>query len=171
MVRIDERVIKSKAIMSNNNKYRYRLTRIWNDNKEIVGLIMLNPSKANVLKMDNTIMNISNYLIDRNYGGMDVVNLYSYMVTKPKNLTEREQEFEDVNDKYIDEVVNERCMTIIAWGSDNNEYKTRKREVENLIISYSSKLKCFKDKMGRLVRHPLHLKEDWELVNYQFTYI
>ncbi|GGH41314.1 hypothetical protein GCM10008014_00710 [Paenibacillus silvae] len=51
MVYTDNRVIESSAVMADNNLYRYRLTRIWDENKKVVGVIMLNPSKATRLKL------------------------------------------------------------------------------------------------------------------------
>jgi len=168
--KIDKRDIKSKAIMSSNDEYRYRLTRTWDETKETIGIIMLNPSKANALKTDKTIMNISNYLIDKGYGGVDVVNLFSYMSTEKKDLKNRKQEYEKYNDKYIVDLLNERCMTIIAWGANTKEYKNRKREVEELLKSHKGKLKCFKNKDEKLVCHPLLLNDDWKLVDYSFFY-
>ena len=67
MVYTDNRKIESTVVMADNNLYRYRLTRIWDENKEVVGVIMLNPSKATSLKTDNTIMNLINYLIEKDY--------------------------------------------------------------------------------------------------------
>jgi len=171
MIRTDERNIKSIAAMSNNDEYRYRLTRIWDEKKEIIGIIMLNPSMANVIKTDKTIMNICNYLIDNEYGGVDVVNLFSYMTTDKKYLKNRNHEYEKYNDEYITKVVNDRCMTIIAWGSNTGEYKNRKKDVENLLIPYRNKLKCFRNENKKLVCHPLLLNNKWKLVDYPFFYI
>ena len=161
--------IKSIAIMSNNEEYRYRLTRIWDEKKEIAGIIMINPSKANALKTDRTIMNVMNYLIDKNFGGVDVVNLFSFITTEQENLNQRNIVYENPNDYYISQMIEERSMIIVAWGSNNKEHNFRKNEVEIILLPYKNKLKCFRDKNGRNTRHPLHLTADWELVDYKLN--
>lgn len=167
----DKRNIESVAVMSNNNEYRYRLTRTWDSNKEIVAVVMLNPSKANSLKTDDTIMNLTNYLIDNNYGGVDIVNMYAYMATNPSELQHRDQGYEAYNDSYITEAAAKRDVLIVAWGSDIKKYVKRKREVETLFVPYAHKIKCLEDLQGRSPRHPLLLSTGWKLVSYSFRYI
>jgi hypothetical protein len=60
---------------------------------------MLNPSKADMLKNDKTVMNVNNFLIDENYGSMTVVNLFAYRATDPKNLKYRNDEQDDLQMK------------------------------------------------------------------------
>ncbi|MFC5401479.1 DUF1643 domain-containing protein [Cohnella soli] len=157
--------------MSDNNEYRYRLTRTWDKTKELVGLIMFNPSKANALKTDDTIMNITNYLIDHDYGGVDIVNLFSYMSINKSGVTNRDQTHERLNDNYILRVAKKANTLIIAWGPNEEEQVLRKREVENLLSPYAGKLICFEDEDGKSPRHPLHLSDKWSLVQYSFRYI
>ncbi|WP_372011384.1 DUF1643 domain-containing protein [Paenibacillus chitinolyticus] len=167
----ENKSIESAAVMAENNKYRYRLTRIWDNDKEIVGVIMLNPSKANSLKTDNTIMNLTNYLIDNKYGGFDIVNLYAYMASVPAELKNKDRSYEIHNDSYITKVAAERNTFIIAWGSNKDEYVRRKRAVENLLKPFAYKLKCLEDTQAKKPRHPLYIKSDWKLVPYQFSFI
>lgn len=169
MVYTDNRVIESSAVMADNNLYRYRLTRIWDENKEVVGVIMLNPSKATSLKTDNTIMNLINYLIEKDYGGVDIVNMYAYMCRDPKKLKHRDQSYESLNDSFITQVASERNIFIIAWRHKENI--RRKREIEMLLSPYKSKLKCFEDSDGISPRHPLHISEEWRMIPYTFKYI
>ncbi|WP_211747947.1 DUF1643 domain-containing protein [Paenibacillus sp. Marseille-Q4541] len=167
----DKKNIESVAVMADNNLYRYRLTRTWDKEKEIVAVMMLNPSKANSLKTDNTIMNLTNYLIDNDFGGIDIVNMYAYMATKTAELKNKSQSYEIHNNNHIIEAANQRDTFIIAWGSDQKEHVKRKREVEALLLPFASKLKCFEDTQGKSPRHPLLLATDWNLRSYQFRYI
>lgn len=169
MVYTEEKIIESTAVMADNSKYRYRLTRVWDKKREVVGVIMLNPSKANSLKTDNTIMNLTNYLIEKGYGGVDIVNMYAYMCPDPDNLKYRDQLYESLNDNFIVQVAEDRDSFIIAWGL--NDYVRRKREIETLLLPHILKLKCFKDFQGKSPRHPLRISEDWKLVSYQFRFI
>ncbi|WP_242210808.1 DUF1643 domain-containing protein [Paenibacillus polymyxa] len=171
MVYIDKKIIESTAVMADNKLYRYRLTRIWEKDKEIVGVVMLNPSRANSLKTDDTIMNLTNYLIDNNYGGVDIVNMYALMATKPSELQNRDQAYEAYNDSHITETAAERDVLVIAWGSDMKKYVRRKREIETLLFPYAHKIKCLEDPEGKSPRHPLLLSKDWKLVPYSFRYI
>lgn len=171
MIYKDIKKIESVAVMANNNEYRFRLTRTWDSTKKIVGVLMLNPSKANSLKTDNTIMNLTNYLIDKNYGGVDIVNMYAFMATKPSELVHRNLAYESLNNDYILQVATEREILMIAWGSDVNKYVNRKKEIEQLLSPYVGKLRCFEDPSGKSPRHPLHLSSTWGLVPYNFRYI
>lgn len=169
MVYTEKKTIESNAVMADNDHYRYRLTRIWDTSKEVVGVIMLNPSKATSLKSDQTIMNLINYLVDKEYGGVDIVNMYAYMCRDPKQLKYRDQTFELLNNDYITKVAHERNIFIIAWRHKENI--RRKREIETLLLPYASKLKCFEDKEGKSPRHPLLISDEWKIVSYGFKYI
>ncbi|UVI32106.1 DUF1643 domain-containing protein [Paenibacillus spongiae] len=158
------------AIMSDNNEYRYRLTKIWDANKGTLAIIMLNPSKANVLKFDDTVMKIFNYAIDNDYGQLDIVNLFAYMSTDPTNLKYSDQRYESLNDIYIKLVASQAEKLLIAWGPDKTKYVTRKRHVETLLIPYKSKLICFQDEKGVSPRHPLFLSDKWTLMNYNLMF-
>ncbi|AWK51609.1 hypothetical protein DIC82_11490 [Clostridium beijerinckii] len=172
MVMILEKSIKSTAIVSDDGNYRYRLTRVWDNNKQSATVIMLNPSKANELKSDKTVMNLTNFLIDNNFGSVNIVNLFSYMTTDPSKLHEREEQFERYNNTYIELAFEEADIIIIAWVRDNKKYiKNRKIEIEKILIPYKSKTKCFMDSEGIKPRHPRDLGDKWTLEDYDFMYI
>lgn len=171
MIKTIEKLIKSIAVFSDDDKYRYSLIRVWENEGKKATVIMLNPSRANELKNDRTVMNLSNYLIDNKYRSMSIVNLYAYMTTYPSELKYRNPEFEKYNDEYIIKAARESDVVIIAWGSDCSKYKARKSEVENMLRPYKNKLKCFKDEQGRKPRHPRDLGEKWVLDDYNFMFI
>lgn len=168
MVQVKEEtaIIESKVIMSDNDLYRYLLTRTWEVNKPKATVIMLNPSKANMLKTDKTIMNVTNYLIENDYGSMTIVNLFAYMATDPKFLSQRDEAYESINNGFLIEAFENSDVIIIAWTRDN--YKTRKKEVIKLLGDYQRKVKCFQDSEGRKPRHPRDLGDKWTLVDYEF---
>jgi len=56
----DSAEISVEAEFSDDRKLRYSLTKSWNTNKPKALFILLNPSKADVLKVDNTFGNIIN---------------------------------------------------------------------------------------------------------------
>lgn len=170
MVQEIVKTIESKVILSDDGLYRYSLMRTWDKNKKKAAVIMLNPSKANVLKSDKTVMNVTNFLIDHDYGSLTIVNLFSYIATDSKKLTERNLDNEAPNDDYIRDVCSKADVIIVAWTKDR-KHVTRKREVEIILKEHEYKLKCFIDGAGNKPRHPRDLGENWSLGNYVFKYI
>lgn len=147
--------------------YRYLLKKQWAEGKNTAAIIMLNPSKADSIKMDQTVMNVMNYLVDNGFSGMSVVNLFSYMATDPNDLKNRKQDYENININYIKEAFEKSSVIIIAWT--RGEKKREKRKIKNLLAHYSNKLKCFQDDEGKKMRHPSRgFNEKWTLVDYSF---
>lgn len=171
MVKEIEKIIKSKAILSDDELYRYKLCRIWDENKPKATIIMLNPSKADTLITDRTVMNVTNYLIENNYGSVKVVNLFAFRATDPKFLKQRDEKQEALNSDYLKEAFFDSDVIIVAWVRDKDKYVTRKREVEKLLLEFKGKIKCFEDGSGKKLRHPRDLGLDWKLVDYEFMYV
>ena len=166
-----EKIIKSKAILSDDELYRYKLCRIWDENKPKSTIVMLNPSKADTLITDRTVMNVTNYLIENNYGSVTVVNLFAFMATDPKFLKQRDEKQEALNNDYLKEAFFDSDVIIVAWVRDKDKCVTRKREVEKLLLEFKGKIKCFEDGSGKKLRHPRDLGLDWKLVDYEFMYV
>ncbi|HDX9630586.1 TPA: DUF1643 domain-containing protein [Bacillus cereus] len=162
-----EGIMKCEVFMSDNEKYRYQLTRTWDDTKDNATIIMLNPSKAELFITDKTVMNVQNFLIKNNYGSMTIVNIFSYMTTNPSYLKEREEVFESENDKFIYKACKDAELIIVAWTRD--KHTRRKREIENLIYPFNKKVMCFQDEKGLKPRHPRDLNDKtWTLDSYPF---
>lgn len=74
------------AWLSEDGVYRYELRRTWGDGRRVLPFIMLNPSTADALVDDPTIRRCAGFARDMGYGGIQVVNLYAYRATDPKQL-------------------------------------------------------------------------------------
>lgn len=151
---------------SDDNKYRYELTRTWDEEKPKGVMIGINPSKATQLKGDNTATNAMNFFIDNNFGEMKIVNLYPYMCTKPSELRNRESSYDNINNEYIFKACEQAELILIAWGYAKDDYTNRKYEVLNLIKPFKHKIKCFEDNRGNKPQHLRILSESWKLVNF-----
>jgi hypothetical protein len=164
---IKEGEIKTKAWFSDNENYRYRLTRIWDPEKEVVAVIMLNPSHATESKLDQTNMKLCNWLIEKNVGGVEILNMYAFMATNPRHLVNRDEAFERPNDIYISVVAEQVQRIILAWARGGAvERVQRKREVLRTLEPHSDKLFSFSD--GELnLRHPVKLTNTWTLVPFE----
>ena len=87
--------MKKHAVISHDDKYRYQLSRIWDEEKPMVLFIMLNPSTADADVDDPTIRRVVNFAKSWGYGGVFVGNLYAFRSTDPKVL------------RYIDDPIGE----------------------------------------------------------------
>lgn len=74
------------ARLSEDGVYRWTLHRIWGSPANLLTFIMLNPSTADALKDDPTIVRCTNFARDMGHDGIVVVNLYAYRATKPADL-------------------------------------------------------------------------------------
>ena len=99
-------------------KYRYLLTRKWDENLPKATIIMLNPSIANILKNDLSINRCLNYCIDNNYGSLAVINLFAFIEADSKKLKASSEYIGEMNDHYIEQAINQSDKVIVAWGSD-----------------------------------------------------
>ena len=138
---------------ANNPFFRYSLTRKWDEDLKKATIIMLNPSIANVLKNDLSINRCLNFLIDNNYGSLEVVNLFAFIETDSSKLSARSEFIGSQNDNYIRLAVDSSDIIIVAWGSDK-EYRTRKKEVWNRFLNNNT-VYYFEDNSSRTP--PVHI--------------
>ncbi|TDQ12201.1 DUF1643 domain-containing protein [Pedobacter metabolipauper] len=78
--------ITKTAVISDCKKYRYELSRVWDDTKPKVLFIMHNPSTADANDDDPTIRRCIGFARKWGYGGIYVGNLIPYRCTDPKEL-------------------------------------------------------------------------------------
>ena len=157
--------IQSRVIFSKDKKYRYILERMWNTKKPKAAIIMINPSFADELRTDTTVCKLINFLIDNNFGGLKIVNLFSFISSNPPKKLDTQEAIGKLNDQYVKEAINNADQIIIAWGIEKNKYKNRKAELKEFVINTNKKIKGFIDKKGRVGRHPSRLNV-FKLVDY-----
>lgn len=78
--------MKSEAILSVDRKYRYVLTRTWDETLPNIMFVGLNPSTADETTDDPTIRRCINFAKSWGYGGLYMVNLFAYRSTNPNNI-------------------------------------------------------------------------------------
>lgn len=74
--------IKS-AVLSDDRRHRYWLVRVWTRSKPVLVVCMYNPSAADDKVDDPTIKRLCFFAARWGYGGILVVNLYSYRTSDP----------------------------------------------------------------------------------------
>lgn len=173
--------INSKAVYSDDDLYRYSLTREWDCNKNKAAIIMLNPSTATETKFDTSVMNIHNFFIDYDnnaFGSYTVVNLFAFRSTDSRELNKRNDIQESYNDDYLERAFKESNIIVIGWGRSfkkvdkdtRKDIKLRIDEVTKILGRYSEKRHMFWDGEEELEniksRHPVNLKKEWKLIKF-----
>lgn len=154
------------AVISECGTYRYRLTRKWGDGGQRCTFIMLNPSTADASVDDNTIRKCIKYAKREGCDELEVMNLFAFRATDPKELLRNESRGVDVrgpsNDAYFGALVCDPPKLIIAgWGATKGTAIQAHRV--NAILSHLPVYCLAKTKAGH-PGHPLYLKDDAPLL-------
>lgn len=160
--------ITKTAIFSEDKKYRYKLERTFDEDLLKVAFVGINPSIADEIADDKTIIKCINYAKSWGYGGIVMVNLFAFISTDPIQLKTAENPIGDDNNKYLKEVFNSFGTIgkiVCCWG-ENGKLFDRDKEVLKMI----DEPYCLKINADGSPAHPLYLASDLEPVNY-FEYL
>jgi len=141
------------AIISKDQKYRYVLSRIWDDSKQKVMIIGLNPSTADTINNDPTITRCINFAKSWGYGGVYMLNLFAFRTHNPKIMLSSDDPVGSENDKYLIDYSHKCDKVICAWGNYGS-YKNRSSEIR---LKLSNLHYLALNKSGE-PSHPLYLK-------------
>lgn len=127
-------LIRSSAVISPCSQYRYLLRRIWNPAGPILVWLMLNPSTADAETDDATITRCINRAQAIGFGGIEVVNLFAWRATDPRELFHvgRDPIGPD-NDRHILEACSPRSSMVIAGWGNHGDFDRRDRVVIKLV--------------------------------------
>ena len=111
------------AIISKCEKYRYKLTRTWDEDKKKVLFIMLNPSTANHVQNDLTTIRCINFAEKWGYGGIMIGNIYPFRAKRPKDLRKWLNtsnnglwEHREGNIDAVHQMAEQADLIVCAWG-------------------------------------------------------
>lgn len=156
------------AIFSKDKKYRYKLWRVWDNSKPIVGFIGLNPSLADAEIDDPTIIKLITLSTNWGYGGFYISNLFAYISTDPNELINVADPIGVENDKYLHELTDSCDKTVLIWG---NSGTLLKRNLEVLKFLNHNDTYCVGlTKYGNPI-HPLYQKGDSGLIRFSYQNI
>jgi hypothetical protein len=119
------------ADLSDCGTYRYRLWRRWSAER-LAGFIMLNPSKADAVEDDPTIMRCMDFAFAWNCGGIMVVNLFALRSPRPDDLLKHGDPVGPHNDQYLFAETTTCKPLIAAWGN-HGHLKARGARVRRLL--------------------------------------
>lgn len=153
--------VERGALLSACGKYRYLLTRVWKEQAPRVCFVMLNPSTADAHEDDATIRRCIGFAKSWGYGSLEVVNLYAWRATDPKDLWKAVFPVGSENDRYIQEAVRRSTFTVAAWGA-NAKYRHRVQRVAEMIQNAV----CLGRTKEGAPYHPLRLRADTQIEVY-----
>lgn len=147
--------MKADANLSECRKYRYALWRAWDETKPYAMIIGLNPSTADEVKDDPTIIRCINFAKSWGYGGVCMANLFAYRATEPSDMKASNDPVGTENDAWLIKLAKEAGIVVAAWGNDGI-YLKRSHAVQNILSS----LHCIKMNKSGEPAHPLYLNAD-----------
>lgn len=135
-------------------------------------VIMINPSKADHLSLDQTTMYVINNLAKLDFGVVDIVNLYATIGSKLYiNDDSHTEQSQKENDQQILKSAETADTIILAWGKVGNSLKTaKKRQIEVLdaLQHHRDKLRIISVPGNTDGSHPLApaVRMQWNLKPY-----
>ena len=161
----------ASAVLSDCKKYRYSLSRVWDDNKPRVLFIMLNPSTADAENDDPTIRRCIGFAKYWGYGGLYVVNLFSLRATNPKDLLTAPFVVGVENEKWFRRMSALAHLVVCAWGNSLIVDKLQKRLDHTWKpLSWISKpLHYLELSNDGTPKHPLYLPKTLKPVRYEVS--
>lgn len=157
-------IINSSAKFSEDERYRYLLKRVWDEEKEIGVFIALNPSKATELKSDQTMCNINNLALQWGWGGFYILNLFAFMSTDKKAMFKELEPIGDKNNEIIRQVCSKSEIIVFAWGEEKPKLvKSQANKIKTIIASLNKEAYCLAKNKTSGYRHPCIIKsEDYQ---------
>lgn len=161
--------IKCEVIFNDQKTHRFLWERVWNKDKPVACVVMINPCMADTIVSDTTTeLVVKNIARLGEYGGVSIVNLYS-LLTNKLVFRNAEQLNDADNDQYIKKAAEEAAIVVLAWGKSadtNLAIADRAEHVIKLLKGQKEKLRLISDGK-RMGIHPLtpSARAHWELVN------
>lgn len=109
--------MRKGQISSRDNRFRYRLWRIWDEAKPTVLFILHNPSTANDQVDDPTVRRCISFASAWAYGGIHIGNIYPARATKPSDLKQFPRPGGRNNMQHLRSMADQAGLIVCAWGN------------------------------------------------------
>ncbi len=140
------------ATFDGTGTYRYHLWREWDPGLPAVTFVMLNPSTADAEQDDPTTRRCIGFARSWGYGRLEVVNLFAYRATSPRELAGVTDPVGPANPRWLCDSLDGADAVVVAWG---NRGLTMREEVRPAVDRQG--LTCL-GRTGRgAPRHPLYV--------------
>jgi hypothetical protein len=152
--------VAKTARISDCGRYRYQLTRIWNEATYCLPILMLNPSTADAAKDDPTIRRCMAFARREGFGGIIVANLFAFRATSPADMKAAADPVGAGNDTALDGLfrasVGYNTPVLAAWGN-HGDHRNRATAVRGLARAIGAHLVCLGTTDLGHPRHPLYV--------------
>lgn len=146
----------SVAVYSDCEKYRYSLTRTWDDAGKRVAFVMLNPSTATEVQNDPTVERCERRARALGFGAFRVTNIFAWRDTDPRAMRKAGDPIGPANDKAILDAADWADTVVAAWGT-HGEHLGRGPVVETLLRRSGMKLFHLGLSKAGHPKHPLYI--------------
>ena len=93
--------MKTDTIFSECRRYRYALTRIWDETGPYAMFICLNPSTADEIQDDPTVRRCINFAKSWGFAGVCMTNIFAYRATQPADMMAAADPVAPENDMWL----------------------------------------------------------------------
>ena len=122
--------VLKEAILSDDGKYRYFLSRRWGAGSQ-VSFLMLNPSTADASNEDPTLLKCIRFAKGWGYEALSIVNLYAYRTAHPAELWQTPDPVGPDNNEFLEQAAASNELIVAAWGV--NAKQQRVQEVLSIL--------------------------------------
>lgn len=148
--------LTTEAVFSKDGTKRYLLRKTWDEKKKKLAVIMLAPSKASGIELDNSSMLVLNNASRLDFGIVDILNLSAVL----DDFSLREADIDDAEN--LDVIVKSaENADVIVYAAGVGKAKSKvfqdlQKNVIEKIRPYEAKLNCLCNANGSSrLQHPL----------------
>ncbi|MEM1218258.1 MAG: DUF1643 domain-containing protein [Bacteroidota bacterium] len=134
-------------------KYRYMLGRTWDDQKDRLMYVGLNPSTADALQEDPTIRKCLHFAHQEGFGGFDILNIYAYRTPHPKELFKMQDPIGPKNSSFLKKYMERSSKVVLMWGTEAHQHEA----VQAFLTNHSGPWYCFGENKDGSPRHVLYI--------------
>ncbi len=147
------------AVISDCGVWRTELRRVWNAHRPMLVVSMLNPSTADGVTDDPTIATLIHFARLWGYGGLLVVNLFSFRSPSPAVMMARDDAFGPGNAAAIAEAMayarDHGGRLLCAWGNGGDHEDRAEWFCSRATKVYGLTLLCLGTTRGWKPKHPM----------------
>lgn len=144
------------AVYSDCEKYRYTLTRVWDDAGAKALFVMLNPSTATEVQNDPTVERCERRARALGFGAFRVTNIFAWRDTDPQKMRKAADPVGPENDAAIRDGSFWADQVICAWGT-HGAHLDRGPAVEELLRRTNRPLYHLGLSQAGHPKHPLYI--------------
>lgn len=146
----------SVALYSDCERYRYELTRVWDESGPKALFVMLNPSTATEVQNDPTVERCERRARVLGFGAFRVTNIFAFRATDPRVMRAADDPVGPANDDAIAGSVPWADRIICAWGT-HGAFMDRGAQVEHLLRKTGRELYHLGLSKAGHPKHPLYI--------------